>query len=66
MKTETVMTLIDFLMREIPAVTGAIKALQNHSGKPVEQMSNAEMIAAVWAFRIKTPEELIAEGCKEP
>ena len=65
MKVETVLALIELGMRSAPSISAAFAALQDHSGKPVHEMSEAEMLAAVKAFRVKTPQELIAEGEKE-
>lgn len=65
MKIETVIALIELGIRSAPSVAEAIAALQQHSGKNIQAMSETEMLSAAQAFRVKTPQELIAEGMKE-
>lgn len=64
MKIETIIALLELGIRSAPSVSAALAALQA-SGKPAQDMTEAEMIAAAKAFRVKTPQELIAEGMKE-
>ena len=65
MKIETVIALIELGARTAGSMTAAFQALRAHSGKPVVDMTEDEMIAAVRGFKVKTPEELIAEGERE-
>ena len=62
MKLETITSLIQLGFLTAGEVSKAIAVLQNHSGKDISQMTQQEMILAVKALRVKTPEELIAEG----
>ena len=62
MKLETITSLIQLGFLTAGEVAKAISVLENHSGKDISQMTQQEMILAVKALRVKSPEELIAEG----
>ena len=65
MKTETVIALIELGIKSGASVATAIGALQQHSGKNIAAMSEAEMLTAALSFKCKSPQELIAEGMGE-